>query len=143
MNRSAILFLLLPVSALALAVRITSPRVVTLQSSKDCLKWSYYGIGTNFVVQMKDRQFYRAISTTNALRIEFIRAKLSWDWDTNVDGYDVWYGANPDDLANMVDVGTNSVSMVPEDVGTNYFVVNAYNLFGESDDSNELTNIVK
>jgi len=67
---------------------------------------------------------------------------LSWSASSgDVTGYKIYYGTNPDDYTNNIDVGDVTqyqISGLQEGI-TYYFVARAYNDSGESDSSNEVS----
>ena len=67
---------------------------------------------------------------------------LAWDPSTgDVTGYRIYYGTSPGSRANKIEVGNVTdyvVSGLKEGV-TYYFVARAYNQYGESADSNEIS----
>ena len=67
---------------------------------------------------------------------------LAWDPSSGeVDGYRIYYGTSPGSHPTRVEVGdaTDYVVTGLEDGRTYYFVVRAYNQYGESGDSNEIS----
>ncbi len=67
---------------------------------------------------------------------------LAWDPSSGqVDGYRIYYGTTPGSHPTRVEVGNVTDYLVTglQDATTYYFVVRAYNQYGESGDSNEVS----
>lgn len=139
----AMLFLLLPVSILGFAVRITAPKFTMVQSSPDHVNWSYYRADTNFLIEAQGTRYFRSVGTTNNLHISNVMVHIAWDASEGADGYTVYWGTNSDMLTSYADVDTNLDAWVPEFAGTNYFVVAAYIATFEGDDSEMIENLVQ
>ena len=70
-------------------------------------------------------------------------AELTFSWGTasgEVDGYRIYYGVVQGNFTNFVDAGNATTdTIVLENNNTYYFVVRAYNSFGEGPASNVIT----
>ena len=67
---------------------------------------------------------------------------LAWDPSSGqVDGYRIYYGTTPGSHPTRVDVGNVTDYLVTglQEATTYYFVVRAFNQYGESGDSNEIS----
>jgi len=68
---------------------------------------------------------------------------LAWDPPSSgeVDGYRIYYGTEEGSHPTRVDVGTDTEYIISglENTRVYYFVARAYNTYGESEDSNEVS----
>lgn len=61
-----------------------------------------------------------------------------WNPVESADGYKIYYGTESQEYAVMKDLGNTTIAIVRIDPGTYYFVVTAYNMYGESGYSEEV-----
>ena len=65
--------------------------------------------------------------------------KLEWHKVENADGYKVYYGTQTGTYQTPIDVGAETTYSLQLNGGTYYFVVTAYNSYGESGYSDEVS----